>query len=205
MKLNPTLVADLAALSAALRGADAPAGPEADLERSLRALVTAVARAVPSCHAVLLQVPASGASLHLAVRTATDPAPAVGASLCLPLPAAQAATPEGPRGGGVLTLYASQPGAFVDLAADLAWSLGLDPGVCVLDADLAGPGDDDQATGLAALSTIHQALGVLIGQGRTPRQAEQELHHRQRTTGSSLHQTAAAVLHSLARTPPEHQ
>jgi len=67
-----------------------------------------------------------------------------------------------------LTLYAGTPGAFVDLAADLAWLTARPLTDFVLDQHLAIPAGSHIGTHLAADSVINQAIGVLIGRGYTP-------------------------------------
>ena len=83
-----------------------------------------------------------------------------------------------------LILYAGTPGAFVDLAADLAWLTGRPLTEVTLDEHLtvlAGPDTTDQ---LQAVSDINQAIGVLIGRGHTPQQA-----HRQLDTNAANNRT----------------
>jgi hypothetical protein len=50
------------------------------------------------------------------------------------------------------------------------------------------------------MSSINQALGVLIGRGATPERAERDLHMRAATAGIEL--AAAATILLTARTPP---
>ena len=78
--------------------------------------------------------------------------------------------------GSRWVLYAARSGAFVDLAADLAWLLDSPLSAIELDADLAS-WSDRRVTGRAAdaLRTetwVNQALGVLLGRGQTPEDAE---------------------------------
>ncbi len=97
-----------------------------------------------------------------------------------------------------LILYAAAAGAFIDLAADLAWITGRPPEDFVLDEHRSLP--TNSTTALADLSSINQALGVLIGRGATPEQAERELATRAATAGIEL--VAAATLILAALTPP---
>jgi len=92
-----------------------------------------------------------------------------------------------------MTFYASRPGAFADLVADLGGSRHLDPGALSLDADLTVP-DPGPDTGLAMMASIHQAIGVLVDHGFSPTDAAGELHRRALCTGTSRHATATRLL-----------
>lgn len=89
---------------------------------------------------------------------------------------------EGARAPGALILYASQPGAFVDLAADISWLTGGDLADVLLDRHLTPP-DADAPDGVAAIFTINQAIGVLIARGHLPDQARRHLDRRGAATG----------------------
>ena len=80
--------------------------------------------------------------------------------------------------GSTIIFYAGVPGAFVDLAADLSYSLGLPPGTVVLDEDTAAPLSESGLTGAAESSTVNQAIGVLIDRGYTPATAGAHLRTR---------------------------
>ena len=70
--------------------------------------------------------------------------------------------------GSAVTFYASRPGAFVDLAADIRQRHNLD-GQVVLDGHLhplRHPIAPSGVTGLVEFSVINRAIGVLIE--RTP-------------------------------------
>ena len=114
----------------------------------------------------------------------------VGASLQLP-PAALT----GVGLGGTMVFYARNPGAFVDLAADIDRVHG--PGV-VLDghlAELTGqPPLRSGITGLADLSLINQAVGVLITRGYDPGEALAELRSRAADTACGVPDVARQVL-----------
>jgi hypothetical protein len=96
-----------------------------------------------------------------------------------------------------ITFYASTPGTFVDLAADLAFVLGseslrLDEDIpSVLLSDLAGVG---------RLSAINRAVGVLISHGHTPDSAQRELRHTADATHISIQKAAEAVIDNRSRT-----
>ena len=70
--------------------------------------------------------------------------------------------------GSMIIFYAGVPGAFVDLAADLSYSLHLPPGTIVLDEDTTAPVSESGLTGTTESSTINQAIGVLIDRGLHP-------------------------------------
>ena len=95
-----------------------------------------------------------------------------------------------PRPAVAIILYAGSPGAFVDLAADLAWLTGTPLSEFILDQHLSlatGPLPEDQ---LRAASAINQALGVLIGRGYTPQQAHWELDTQAAHAGTDRHTAA---------------
>ena len=90
-----------------------------------------------------------------------------------------------------LILYAGTPGAFTDLAADLAWLSGRDLSDFALDQHLT---DLDGHDGLAALSLINQAIGALIANGHTPEQADRELNDRAGRAGVDRRVAATHIL-----------
>jgi hypothetical protein len=92
-----------------------------------------------------------------------------------------------------LTLYAEAPGAFVDLAADLAWLTGRPLTAITLDEHLTVPAGPDAAAQLQAASDINQAIGVLIGRGYTPQQAHWQLG----TQAANRHIAARLILDSI--------
>jgi hypothetical protein len=103
--------------------------------------------------------------------------------------------------GSDLVLYAATPGAFIDLAADLNYALGLHPAALTLDDDLTEPVSGTGITGLTSQSTINQALGVLIDRGHTPEAARQELNRLAALDSGQLHHAADAILRSTTRPP----
>ncbi|HEY5334807.1 MAG TPA: hypothetical protein VIJ71_02160, partial [Mycobacteriales bacterium] len=102
-----------------------------------------------------------------------------------------------------LILYAGSPGAFVDLAADLAWITGRAPADFRLDEHRGLPAGHTNRNPLAAMSDINQALGVLIGRGSTPEQAERSLYARAATAGIDLLGAATLILAALSPPLPE--
>ncbi len=102
----------------------------------------------------------------------------------------------------VLLCYARQPGAFVELVADLAWLSGLGLAEFVLDEHCGVAFEPRIGESLIAASVINQAVGVLIGQGHTPEQARRELEQRADRAGIRLHAAAALILGTISSTDP---
>lgn len=180
MEIPAALAAQLTAL------ADALDDPAVDLEGRLRALAAALAVAVPSLTGLSVTTPVAGEEVTLQV--AVPGSPQVAASLVLPLPA-----------GTSLALYAATPGALTDLAADLTRALGLPSGTAVLDRHLGAPVATSGVAGLAGLSVINRAIGVLIDRGHPARTARAELRCRAAEAGESL---LVAAERLLAGIPP---
>jgi hypothetical protein len=93
-----------------------------------------------------------------------------------------------------LVLYAATPGAFTDLAADLAWLSGQALSEYALNQHLLGLDATTPTDGLATLSLSNQAIGVLIACGHTPEQAEQELLARAARGGVDRRVAAQQIL-----------
>ena len=93
-----------------------------------------------------------------------------------------------------LILYAKSPGAFVDLAADLAWLTARPLGDFVLDQDLTIPAGSDSGAQLSAASVINQAIGVLIGLGYTTQQADWRLDTQAAHAGTDRYAAAELIL-----------
>ena len=97
----------------------------------------------------------------------------------LPIPAGANRLPRNrPRILAAVAGYPRQPGAFVDLATDLAWLSGLRLADFVMDEHLTLAFEPRTGEGLIAASAINQAVGVLIGQGHTPDEARRQLEER---------------------------
>lgn len=167
-------------------------GSGVDLDGLLRGLVGTVRATVSSCTGLRLTVLVGGAEVVLDTFEGWSARAGVRTSLRLPLPTSGSLT------ASTLTLWAGNPGAFVDLAADLAVALDLPVTALVHDEDLPGatvpPG-----SGLAAFSLVHQAVGVLLGQGHTPEQAHAELERRAATAGTTTAAVARHVVDSAVR------
>ena len=129
MEISAALAADLALLD------DAVNEPDIDIVEILMLLARDAKAAVESFVGLSLSMvlgePMSFTSLDVGVEPAS-----VASSLLLPLSQLR---PTGTEGDVTLVLYAGRPGAFVDLAADLAWQTGQDPASFPLDRHLELP------------------------------------------------------------------
>jgi hypothetical protein len=96
--------------------------------------------------------------------------------------------------GSVLDLYAGQPGAFVDFAADLCHALHVPSDQVVLDEHLIPPANESTLTGAGDLSHINQAIGILISHGHTPEEARTELRRRARHNQATVAQVALRLI-----------
>ena len=176
---------------------DALDDPGTDLHTVLAVLVDDVRAAIPSMLGLTVTITETGNPVT--VSSAEPDVRSVGASLHLPLNEVGAADP-----GSTVTFYAAQPGAFVDLAADIRHAYHLN-GQVVLDEHLheAIPGRHCKITGLTEFSLINQAIGVLIAQGHHPGTARTVLHHRADQAGTTLAAAARQLLDELARAGTE--
>ncbi len=179
------LTDDIRDLFSDLAVPDPVTGQPVDLEASLAALTASVKRAVPSYRglALALVIDAQPVTVTSAERgNGSD----IETSLCLSLAWVTLLGPD-----SQITFYASVPGTFVDLAADLAHALGSEN--LHLDGDMPLALVSD-LTGVRRLSTINEAVGVLIGHGHTPAGAQRELRHMADTARISVHRAAEAVM-----------
>jgi hypothetical protein len=185
VQLTAALAADLATLSEALDETDA------DITDALRRLVADVRLAVPSY--LGLTVASGDATFPLTLTAMEDSAHPddVVSSLMMPLSDTSA---DGVRLRLAVILYAARRGAFVDLAADLAWLTDRRVSDFVLDQHLSGPAQPDPDGGLQAASLVNQAIGVLLGRGYTPEQAALEIDARAAAAGHSRSVAAKALL-----------
>jgi hypothetical protein len=97
-----------------------------------------------------------------------------------------------------VTFYATRPGAFTDLAADLAHAQGLDPDRLELDRDRP-PRTGSDMRGLERLSIIHRAVGVLIARGVDPEAAHAHLTADARAASEPLVDHARRVIEDAVR------
>lgn len=187
MEITAALGADLTELTGPFDTSD----PNLGLESSLRQLAADTKLAVRSYLGLSVTITIGDQQITLTgLEAFTQPGDIV-TSLLVPLPAAESDGTGPPPQIGVV-LYAGKPGAYVDLAADLAWLTGRPLGAFVLDRHLTPPGTT-ATTGLRALSVINRAIGVLIDRGHTPGQARRELDARA-TRGGTDRRTAADLL-----------
>lgn len=135
------------------------------------------------------------------------------ASLRLTFPDGAATAQHAGSGAGAphvtVTLYAANAGAFVDLAADLAYTYSQPLSGIALDEHLPdpsptqpvlkGPRVTADALTVAELSAINKAIGVLIAGGSSPEQADAVLTDNAATAGITLAAAATAVLAGSTR------
>jgi hypothetical protein len=117
-----------------------------------------------------------------------------------------------------VVFYARTPGAFVDLAADLTYALGDAHTIgrersenhrgnrfglvdghrrsIELDVDLPPTTRVSGLSGLAGLSTINRAVGVMIAHGHHPDNAHETLRHHAAAAGLEPHAWAVRLLKS---------
>lgn len=82
-----------------------------------------------------------------------------------------------------IILLATTPGAFVDLAADVALLSGQPLSAVEVDRHLASLPRMTTAADLAAASRMNQAVGVLIARGHSPEEARAALEERATANG----------------------
>jgi hypothetical protein len=192
MLFSPVLTKQLGTLTAAL------VDPVTDLHAILDVLVDDLHAAVSSFLGLTVTLQSEWFPVTL---TAIDPDLALLARSSLALSLGRSA---GARPGDKIVWYAARPDAFDDLAADLERAPGSDGGV-ELNGDLPvtpGPPRQPGITGLAELSVINQAIGVLITRGHTPDQAKAKLRRRAAVSLTSVTEVARHVLASTNAPPP---
>jgi hypothetical protein len=190
VRIPPALVVDLGLLT------DALDLPGTDVAVTLAALTTDAAAAVGSYLGLTVRMSAAGGDIEVATLLDQADASRVRSSLRIPLGEPDSA--EGRLGDRIdLVLYAATAGAFVDLAADLAWLTGRPLDDARLDQDVTGPFDVDPSRSLRARSSIDQAIGVLIGGGLTAEQASSTLDAVAARDGVQRHEAALGVLAAL--------
>ena len=194
MRIPSSLAADLALLTDAL---DVPA---TDIEATVAALMSDAAAAVSSYVGLSVHVCSSHSQLELTTLESGQLA-SIRTSLRVPLMTRPPSPPDDSV-RFVLVLYAAKVGALIDLAADLAWLTGHSPDELRLDEDIAEGVHLHPAESLRAQSAINQAIGVLIGQGRTPHQAHAELDLQATEAGLPRHAAAEAMLAALSAGAP---
>jgi hypothetical protein len=182
---TPTLLIDnIHNLFSELAVPDGFAEQPVELEMSLTALTEAVKSAAPSYRGLALTLVIDEKPV-----TVISAEPGNTSDIATSLRLSLAWVPSLSADSGI-TFYASTPGTFVDLAADLSFalhshSIRLDQDIPL--ALLSG------LTGAGKLSAINKAVGVLINHGHTPDSAQHELRHMADATPSSIQKAAEAV------------
>jgi hypothetical protein len=97
-------------------------------------------------------------------------------------------------------MYAGNHGAFVDLAADLAWLTGRALATFVLDEHRTLPPASKTASEFAEAWLVDRATGVLLEHGYTPEDAERELVARAARLDVDLHGAAKHIVAELTGT-----
>lgn len=187
MNITAALAADLRVLT------DALDEPGVDIEHSLHQLTLDAAAAVPSCLGLSVVVTNSDPPFTVSVLADGALAGDIRTSLHVLVPGTGAG--RGPA--AALILYAGALGTFVDLAADLAWLTGRPLTAVTLDEHLTVPAGPDIATQLQAASDINQAIGVLIGRGYTPQQADWQLDTQAANNQTGRHSAAQLILDTV--------
>ncbi len=183
MEISAALAADLRLLSDLLDRDDA------DLETLLRTLAADVRLAVDSCLGLSMNVVIEGKPIAFTVCDGR--ALSVNASVEVPLHLLCRV-----EEGSSLVFFAANAGAFVDLAADLAFTLGLAPQLLQLDQHLTLGEPTEGMSGLAEMAQIEQAVGILIDQGHTISGARSELHRRAVQAETSVRAVAVLLIAS---------
>lgn len=184
------LSTSLALLTAALDD------PDADLAAEVVALTAHARTFIDSC-------------VGLTINIAGDP-PATLTSLAAQMPMSDIHSSirielrsNDTGGAGVdFLLYAHQPGAFVDLAADLAWTTGRESTEFQVDQHLKLPVASGRADTPLATSLINQAIGVLVGRGSTPAAALRELDSHACSNAIARVDAAVRILEALPAIDP---
>jgi hypothetical protein len=189
VRIPTALAADLALLTDAL---DVGA---VDIASSVTLLTSDVAAAVWSYAGLSVRLSSPAGHAELTTVVDEDTIARIVTSLRIPVPTGSPTS----DASALIVLYATLPGAFVDLAADLAWLTGRPLGDVGLDIDLGARIHAHPATSLRSLSSINQAVGVLVGRGRTPEESVVELDALADEAGTDR---CAAALALLAALPP---
>jgi hypothetical protein len=184
--------------------------PDQDLNDTLVALSTALRSAAASYCGFQLTIVENQWPVTLTAFADAHDRP-VGTSLRLPL-----ALVSRVDGESRVVFFAGTPGAFTDLAADLSHALGgisVDQATLVvdgaeqrgthvdghrrviqLDVDLPPRSRVPGLTGLAELTVLNRAIGMLVAQGHDIEQAHQLLRRDAAAAGVEPHAYAARIL-----------
>lgn len=205
MEIPATLAADLAMLNAALFDPDAD--PATDVADTVLGLATNARQAVGSFIGLTVTVtePVHRAPDQVALRFTLLDAPAEPGDIATTLRLPQLTDPARPDQPHIaVVLYATTPGAFVDMAADLCFLTGNNLEAAALDQHHHLAREPDTTTPLHARTVVSEAVGVLIAGGRTREQAHTELD----TLADAAHThpgiEASRILNALTRHHPHH-
>jgi len=202
--ITPALAAELALLTQALEISGT------DVAETLTRLAARAQAAVDSYLGLSVEITSHLAAFDLTLLNKGTQTEHVRTSLLVPLsarPAKQTQAHVGTMASAsmALILYAATPGAFIDLAADLAWLTGRAAADFRLDENRSLPQNynDNDPRPLRAMSIINQALGVLIGRGATLEEAERDLAARADRADIDLPKAATLILGSPQPLRPE--
>lgn len=173
--------------------------PAVDVQLLLDALAEDARRVVPSYLGLSITVVADGGPVGVTIVGGAGDDSSRHTSIRIPLSALKAAT----EPGTAIVLYASAPGAFVDLAADIAYQLGRELDDIVVTDAATGLLRGSAVIGLDELSIVNQAVGVLIDTGRTSEGARAELRRDADLARSSVPSAARLVVAATAALPVE--
>lgn len=192
MRFDAATAAALATLTEALDE------PGTDIVETISRLGEVVAAAVPSFVAMSFRTGSGDAQIEFTgLSDAHEDLSTVRTSLVIPLShqrdaGSPAASPS------ALVLYAGQPGAFVDIAADISWITGRPLDSFRIDEHLIPSGDDGSVTALQDASTVNQAVGVLLERGFTMEGARHHLDRLAAMAGVASAAAAAILLGQLS-------
>ena len=111
---------------------------------------------------------------------------AVASSVVIPLPGISVRT------SGELVLFAAVPGAFIDLAADLAFVTSTE--LATFEVDTRLDGRVARPVDVEGFSIIHQAVGYLIAAGSLPEQAHARIAELAQQGGHDLATAAGYIV-----------
>ncbi|XAS74888.1 hypothetical protein V3G39_09400 [Dermatophilaceae bacterium Sec6.4] len=198
MELSASLAADLGLLTAALY--DPATGITTEIAQTVLGFATNARLAVASFLGLSITITkrtdavADQVLLHLTLLD--DHAGPGDVKTSLVLPGAPDAVREQPHIR--IVLYGATPGAFVDLAADLAFLTGSALDGADLDHHHGLAGEPDITGILQDQAVISEAIGVLIAGGRTREQASTELDTLAGAAHTDRVTEATAILTALA-------
>ncbi|MCW2528033.1 MAG: hypothetical protein JWM76_2893 [Pseudonocardiales bacterium] len=184
MEISAALAADLKSLTDALEN------PGVDIETQLRLLSVGIRTTVSSFCGVTMIVVIDGFTAAFTVTDHSSSSVPVLSSLRLPLDLISPAEP-----GSAIVFYATNAGAFVDLAADLAHALVVPLESVAVDTHLDPP---EAQPSLKDLSRINQAIGVLLDRGYTATEARTELTRLATAGATTIAATAERIVTETA-------